>query len=83
MNAFYAYSLPSDCGSAFLHRLKVCFVKIYIFLVSIVIGYSVISFYGSQICGKDRDSEIGGVSFLAVFPYVQLKMMNFYFFREI
>lgn len=47
MNVFYVYSLSLDCGFVFFYRLKVCFVKIYIFLVFIVIGYFIISFYGS------------------------------------
>lgn len=34
IDAFYSHSVKSDCGSGFLHKLKVYFVKMFIFWLS-------------------------------------------------
>lgn len=76
-NAFYSQS--SDCGSAFLHKLKICFLKKFLFSASpksfVIPGHQFViatSDYGNQICCKNLESEIGSVFFVAFFSYLLL-----------
>lgn len=70
-NAFYSQS--SDCGSAFLHKLKICFLKKFLFSASpksFVIPLSS-DFMAIRFVAK-TESEIGSVFFVAFFSYFLL-----------
>ena len=64
MSAFYYHSFDSGCGSAFLRKLKVCLVKMSLFLAK---SFGVLlspAFLAVRFVPK-TDLETGGVFFLA------------------